>query len=172
MTIIEPSVGVTMICELCGNPIERGARVRLEGSEVNACSKCAPLGEFVSHINGRRRERPDSTEAAAPPRRRKAPGLSPEFEVVEDYADRVRTAREKAGLRQDELAKKVREPASVIHRIESERMEPSMGMARKLEKTLRVTLLEKASEVSGEVDAGGGGELTLGDRVVIRGRER
>lgn len=69
-----------------------------------------------------------------------------DLEVVENYAYLVRTAREKLGLTAAELAARIKEKESVVKRVESGRLRPTIELARKLERALGVKLLEKTSE--------------------------
>lgn len=153
-----------MACELCGKPLTGGVRVKLEGSIVTACRGCATLGETIDEP---RQEAP-KRQAEPKPKKKPERRAEPEYDVVEDSGSLVRRAREKSGLTQEELGKAVNEPHSLIHRIESGKLEPSLMVARKLEKKLKITLLkvqEEGDEVAPEKDKQ---ELTLGDMVVVR----
>jgi putative transcription factor len=108
----------------------------------------------------------------APRRRRSGSGLGgvEKYEVVEDYAQRVRRARERLGLTQKELALKVRVSEKVIKRIEAGTLVPPIDLARRLERVLGVKLLEPVAEEY-EEPTGGKGEdfyLTLGDIAELR----
>ena len=72
--------------------------------------------------------------------------------VVSDYAQKIRKAREKMGLTQEEFAKKLAEKWSIMQKIESGQFKPSIEMARKLERILNIELIEQYSE---------GGEIPL-----------
>ncbi len=67
------------------------------------------------------------------------------------------------------LVKKIYEKVSVINRIESGKMVPDIKLAKKLEKILNITLIEKISDMELEdfknVSSGG---PTLGDIVKIK----
>jgi len=69
-----------------------------------------------------------------------------DLEIVEDYNEIVRKARVSLGLTQEELAKQIGEKATIIKKIESGEFRPSISLARKLEKFLRVMLLVPAEE--------------------------
>ena len=47
------------------------------------------------------------------------------------------------GLKQKELAKMLAEKESVIHKLESGNIEPSLNLARKLERQLRIKIIEQ-----------------------------
>ena len=109
-------------------------------------------------------------------KRSTADRLAERYEVVPDYAERVRRARERLGMSQEELAIRVKEKVNVIKRIEAGTLVPTVDLARRLEKVLGIKLLEPVvdEEEAGGIQPRGGGrrsgepELTLGDIVEIR----
>jgi len=163
-------------CEICGRPIRGRARVvRVEGSELRVCEECARFGREVARpsVGSGRRERGGRRppRRAPRPRRRRPRGFDPfreGYELVPDYADRVREARERKGWSQEELAERVGEKVSVIRRIEAGKMEPDVNLARRLEKVLEVDLLEPLEATEAETSGSGSEGLTLGDVVEIR----
>ncbi len=163
------------MCEVCGKFIESGLKVRVEGSVVMACRDCARVGEPVEEVSR-------GGSVARGLRGPRLPTAKTESfdidavesaELVEDFGTVIKKAREKRNLKQEDLGKLVNEPASFIHRIESERIRPKKEVARKLEKKLRVTLLvPKESLESSLPRAGDKKELTLGDLVVVKKKPR
>lgn len=85
--------------------------------------------------------------------------------LVKDFHMRIRKSREKSKLTQEELAKKIREKASVIKRVE-EGWKPPMGLIAKLERFFDITLKEEVVErvVDSFSDSK---KLTIGDIVDI-----
>jgi uncharacterized protein (TIGR00270 family) len=80
----------------------------------------------------------------------------------------VKTAREKKGWKQEELAKKIAIKESLLHNIESGHFEPTDEMIHKLEKFLHIKLMMNvtASKPSNKnIDAG---PMTLGDMIKFR----
>jgi putative transcription factor len=79
---------------------------------------------------------------------RTPPPLSPEseLEVRRDYAKVLREAREKMGLTQEELGKKINEKASVISHLEGGKLKPDIALARKLEHFFKIKLLVTPEE--------------------------
>jgi putative transcription factor len=73
-------------------------------------------------------------------------------------------------LKQEELAKKIAEKESVIHKLESGSIIPAIPLARKLEKFLRIALVETievdSPETSDRRSSSDG--LTLGDLIRIK----
>ncbi len=61
-------------------------------------------------------------------------------EIVDNYGDIVRKAREKMGLTREQLAKILKEKESVIARIENYEMVPDDKLAKKLERVLKIKL--------------------------------
>jgi len=95
--------------------------------------------------------------------------LQETLELVEDFSFRVRQAREKLGLSQEDLGRKLNEKVSVLRKIESGKMTPDHRLAEKLEHALKIRLLVPFSEpkvppkvLSGPI------EVTLGDIVNVR----
>jgi putative transcription factor len=89
--------------------------------------------------------------------------------LVEDYANVIRTARQKASLTQEELAQKVGERVSTLQALEAGRLKPIGKTLRGLERELGITLLESvgAAPVKGNKDAPYAGP-TLGDVVKVK----
>ena len=88
-------------------------------------------------------------------------------EVAQDYDQRIRSARESAGLSQEELAKSMNEKASLIRKLEQGQTLPSDDVQRKLERKLEISLSAGSDEAE-DADWDGGsssGEYTLGDVV-------
>jgi putative transcription factor len=88
-------------------------------------------------------------------------------EVAQDYDERIRTARESAGLSQADLSNELNEKASLIRKLERGETLPSDGVQRKLERELNIDLTEgagSADDADWESDSSSG-EYTLGDVV-------
>ncbi|MFH1788716.1 MAG: multiprotein bridging factor aMBF1 [Candidatus Altiarchaeota archaeon] len=158
-----------MQCELCGRGSLEAYKVVIEGSKVTACPECAKLGKIVERVNAKKKK-----PKPAPPKKEEKKVLMVESvkELSEDYAEKIRKARETAELRQDELARSINEPSSLIHRIESGKLAPSPSVAAKLERKLGVSLYEKRDDGDGGFKVKDvKGPVTLGDVVVVRKRQ-
>jgi len=68
--------------------------------------------------------------------------LDAEAELVEDYGQRIKKAREKAGLKQAAFAQKINEKQSLLRKIEREEVLPSEAVRRKIERSLNISLSE------------------------------
>jgi len=86
------------------------------------------------------------------------------IEMAEDFPKRIKEAREKMGWKQEELAAKINERVSIIHKLESGTMHPNDTLVRKVEKTLDIKLKEKVMITTVEKTSGGK-VLTLEDCV-------
>jgi len=149
-----------MRCEICGKKIiGKPIRVKIEGSIMDVCVDCSKFGK----IQRQRTERPKR------PPRRTVKNIEPIYEILEDYNMIIREAREKRGWSREDLAKKINEKVSVIHRIEAARMEPDIKLAKKLEKTLNIRILEKfEEEETPDLSRGSFKGTTIGDIARIK----
>jgi putative transcription factor len=87
-------------------------------------------------------------------------------EVVQDYDDRIRDARESEGLTQEELADQLNEKASLIRKLERGDVLPSDSIQRKLERQLGIELSMGNSSDENEWSGGSSPDgTTLGDVV-------
>ncbi len=73
----------------------------------------------------------------------------PEFEIDPDYYVKIRQAREKMGLSQDQLGMMLNEKLSVIRMLETKKLKPDVILARKLMHHLKINLLVSLSELEG-----------------------
>jgi putative transcription factor len=60
--------------------------------------------------------------------------------VEEDYGRKIKEAREKAGLKQAELAQRINEKHSLLRKIENEELMPGEEIRKKIERVLKITL--------------------------------
>ncbi|MDL5501776.1 MAG: multiprotein-bridging factor 1 family protein, partial [Candidatus Methanoperedens sp.] len=90
-----------------------------------------------------------------------------EDEILPDYAQVIRKARESQGLTIEDLASKMMEKATLIRKIEREELIPEDTVRKKLETTLNIKLTERVSSK----DQRGSRFIrgtTLGDVAIIR----
>jgi len=108
---------------------------------------------------------------------RKAPEATVDttIELVEDYGDKVRQAREKIGLSHEDLGKKLNERVSLLKKIETGKMTPDNRLATKLEHILKVKLIVPASAEKipqTKIPRTESRELTLGDLLQTAGKDK
>lgn len=77
--------------------------------------------------------------------------VEPEYELDSDYHLKVRQAREKMGISQDELGRLINEKPSVIRLIESKKLKPDTVLTRKLMHHMKLNLLASFSDFEGDV---------------------
>lgn len=169
-----------MNCEICGKPIEgKPIRTKIDGSVLEVCNECSKFGrvqrdtplerKFVSRNNKGKQQNKNRPPVKKNVQRR--PRDEPMDELVEDYNSIIRKAREAKGWSREELGSKMYEKVSVINRIESGKMEPDIKLAKKFEKTLNITLIEKYDDVDLEAfKSSASGPNTLGSIVKIKRR--
>jgi putative transcription factor len=124
-----------MQCELCGKDTELFTAM-VEGIQLRVCAGCGRFGKVFRKI-----QPPAATKAA----RVKSEPVQVES-VVSDYSNKIRAAREKRGLTQIDFAKLITVKESLIHKMETGHFEPPIDMARKMERILRITLVEVRQE--------------------------
>ena len=150
-------------CEICGSIIQgQPRRILVGAATLLVCSRCVRYGTPTS--------RPRLPSSSRPPVPRAA---EPQLDVVPDCSVRVKKAREEMGLTQEVLAKLTREKVSVIRRIEAGKLKPTLDLAKRLERVLRVSLVEEVEDTKGSGQPRHKADLTLGDVAVVReGRQR
>jgi len=124
-----------MECEICGRQAGRGKKIELDGSTLIVCEECAKFGVEKEE------ERPRQSFG---PRISGIPIVEKEFDlglgIAPDFGKRVREARERKGLTVKELAMKIFEKESLLHRIENQAIKPSDSIIQKLERELGIEL--------------------------------
>ena len=129
-------------CEVCGNPVYGPVNtVQIDGSTLQVCLSCARLGNPV-----RPKKEASHQPTLKPPAAKKPTRMFEELELKEDYYKVIKQAREKLGLSQEALGRKINEKPSVIKLLESGKLKPDNMLARKLEHALKVQLLVPAVE--------------------------
>jgi putative transcription factor len=132
-------------CELCGRKIKGKAYiVKIDNAEVLACEECAAGKEVVRVIGV------ESSETKPKPKKETK---VEEEEIVMDYGERIRKAREQLKIPLKVLAERINEKESYLKRIEDQEVLPSEEVARKLEKELGIKLFEKVEEKNIKTEA-------------------
>ncbi|RZN39771.1 MAG: TIGR00270 family protein [Methanophagales archaeon ANME-1-THS] len=134
-------------CEICGVEIRGKARyIAIGSSKLQVCQKCAQYGsEVMGDKDTRAKTTPVGEQAQLLKAKRRLYEqmdleLEAELDIGEDYGRRVKEAREKAGLKQAELAKLLNEKQSLVRKIENEEIVPSKEVWGKLERILKAFL--------------------------------
>lgn len=156
-----------MYCEICGRPIEgEPIAIELDGAVLYVCRSCAAKygGKTLSKTPQPQQQKKPAKPIPQPQRSR-----LPELELVDDFGDVIRRARENLGLSRETLAAMLGIKETVLRRIEAGQLQPDLALARKIEKALGIRILvesreEAASSSSAKLEKG----LTLGEVAEIR----
>lgn len=129
-----------MYCSMCGKKTEDLFLIEIEDSRLEVCEICSQSGARII----RKIEKP-------PEPKFKRPEQSDEIieDIVPNYAQIIRGIHQGTGLKTEDFAKKINERESVVKKIESGKMEPSLKLARKLEKMFDVKLIEESKNEPG-----------------------
>ena len=113
-------------------------KVYVEGAELTLCKDCSKFGEVVEQVQQ------ESHVSAKKPKQFEGPEV---MEILsEDYADKIKRKRESLGLNQKDFAEKLNEKESLIQKLETGHLEPSIDLAKKMEKSLGLKILEQYEE--------------------------
>ena len=151
-----------MQCELCGTECDcKPANV--DGVKMMLCPRCMRHGQRISGYD-------KASAGVNKPMldRIKRPKVKDvykdmEKELVPDWNEQIKNAREKKNLSREELGFRIGERTVTISKIENGDLRPSDKMVKKLEKELEITLIEKVSGVSNMPRSSQSRGLTLGD---------
>ncbi len=151
----------------------------IEGAKLTVCSECSKHGKIIWE-----EEKPKTTtprpKTALPPLKiqsKKPPEttLETNLELTENYDLKIRQAREKLGISQEDLGKKINEKVSLIKKIEAGKMTPDNILATKFEHALKIKLLVPASEEKipkTKIPKPATRELTFGDLIKLDKKDK
>jgi len=136
-------------------------RTKIENTYLNVCQECTKHGEVMEPV-----------EAPKPLEERPIKAVIERGEIIQiiipNYSTVVKNSRELMNLKQKELAQKIAEKESVIHNVESGHTEPSIDLARKLEKFLSIKLVTQYIEKGGLEKPAKGEAMTIGDMIKLK----
>lgn len=158
-----------MNCDICG---KKGQlfNIEMEGSRFVACNDCSVYGKKLSKVVVEESPRKESVSFKKPVVEEKE---EPVIVVVDNYNSLIKNKRERLGLKQEELAKRINEKESLIQQIETKKIEPNVKVAEKLESFLNIKILETYKPpVLNKSDSKEQGPLTLGDMIQIKSRKK
>lgn len=157
-----------MGCDLCG---KTGALwvCQVEGSEMQLCEKCKEYGTVkraVASTQAPLSKKKGSVATSSYPLQRAMPErVEKTVQVVENFATKLKQARERLGLKQDEFAQRLNIRESMLHKYETGHLSPDIETATALARALKIKLVEEVEEKTG-ANAGArrdGGPMTIGD---------
>lgn len=156
-----------MQCDLCGKTGEM-YRTEIEGTIMTTCADCKKFGKEIRKIR-------ETTKVVKQEIQKKPKKIEAVETITKNYSELIKNAREKLGMTQKDFAKKLSEKESNIHAMESRKREPSISVARKIEKQLGIKLVEIHVEEEFKIPLSPkntGSELTLGDFITVRKRKK
>jgi len=149
-------------CDMCGRE-DNLILVELEGSRLQVCQNCGKHGKRIGKVEIKR--------VVKVPKRAKIIKEEIEEEVIPEFAARLRKAREKRGLTQEDFAKLLNEKESLLQKWESGNISPKIDIAKKLARMLGINFVKQVKEVKlAPGMKSQSGEMTLGDFVKVRKR--
>jgi putative transcription factor len=160
-----------MRCEVCGRKIHSDpVRANIEGATLTVCVECSKHGQVVYGEPSAATTAPSPTKSYQhiPVIMRKPAAATVQIsqEIVEDYANVIRIAREKQNLTLEDLGKKVAERASLLRHVEAGKVAPNNQLANRLEHVLKITLMVPISDEKVQTTPKRPAEgMTLGDLI-------
>jgi putative transcription factor len=129
-------------CEICGVELKGKVQyIMIGSSKLQVCKACARHGTVIVQD-----QKAKTTLGGEPVQLNKAKrvlyeqmdlALEEGMEIDEGYGRRIKEAREKAGLKQAELARRINEKESLLRKIENEEIIPSKEAWEKIERVLK-----------------------------------
>ncbi|MCX6710398.1 MAG: multiprotein bridging factor aMBF1 [Candidatus Woesearchaeota archaeon] len=156
-----------MVCELCGKEGDELFRIDVEGTEMNACAKCSKFGKVVGHKSAEVERKKTEDEE----KRRESIPEKPEIveKIVEGFSAKIRNRREELNLKQEDFAKMISVKDSLLHKLETGEFTPPIELARKIERILKIKIVEEVEETHVHYsEKKGGNSMTIGDLVKIK----
>jgi putative transcription factor len=157
---------------MCGKNVTFLRKVTIEGVNLEVCSECAKFGvESKKEAPKEQAPKPiiaqrlEVREKKARPR-----DVLERFDkedLAEDFAQRIRSARERSGMSQKELAMKINERVTILSKIEAAQMRPDEKIITKLQTELGIVLKEKVPEVVAAKESARA-SLTLADLIKMQ----
>lgn len=148
---------------MCGSE-GRLLKAEVEGTILNVCQNCSKFGKVLSRPSSPRFDQKKKFKRPMPEKEKEE---EPMELVKTNYNSLIKKGREKAGLMQKELAAKMAERESVIQKVESGHQKPSIQLARKFERFLKIKLVETYTEENKSYKSSKKA-LTIGDIIQIK----
>ncbi len=153
------------VCDMCGSESNL-FRTEIEGTMLNVCKNCSKFGKVKSALLIKENIKKSQKQEFTP-----RPPISKEQllqKLVDNFSEIIKKKRESLNLKQEEFAKKINEKVSLIQKIESGNFTPSIKFARKIEKFLKITLIEQYTSDKPEFGTSDSPNFTLGDYIKIK----
>ena len=153
-----------MLCDMCGSEGKLYKTI-VEGAELTLCDKCSKFGKVMGVV---KQQEEVKKEKKLLFEKVKEPEQEVMEIITENYAEKIRKKRESLDLTQKEFAKKINEKESLIQKIETGNFEPSISLAKKIERFLNIKLIEEHEEIHEKPQHAKTGTFTIGDFIKAR----
>ena len=155
-------------CEICGAEISGAPqRIVIDGSALDVCKSCARFGKPEDKWSPVPRKMVPAERAFSIKKPKPRDHFKDLVEIVPDFGRKIKESRESQDLSLEELAVRIKEKATLLRKIEREEISPEDDIRKKLERELKITLTDQASEARIKSGLSGRG-LTLGDIASIK----
>lgn len=145
---------------MCGKESDL-LKTKVEGTILNVCEKCSKHGSVIAKV-----EDLAGVKDVVRPKFSRDEEISES--IVSNFSSLVKNKREQMNLKQEDFAKEINEKVSVIHHIENGTLEPSIKLAKKLEKFLHIKLIEMDDFEYKPGAKESSGPMTIGDMLKIK----
>jgi putative transcription factor len=162
-----------MQCEICGAQISgKPHHIIIDRAEMDVCDRCKGFGKVVERrapVTSVRRGAPVSDMSMVPVRRARRDLFDKmKDQLVENYPEVIKNAREAKHLTQEELAAKLLEKVNILRKVERGELVPEEELIKKLERALDIKLTEGVAEPETQGRRGESRALTLGDLINVK----
>lgn len=144
--------------------------MRIEGAELQVCANCEKLGVEVQQPKKIVQKKSTLLQKTTVPiTHRKSRDVFDmiEGEIADDYALRIRKAREEKGWSQLELAQAIKERELLIKKVEKSDLIPEDNLRKKIERVLGISLIDSFNDDE-QKKSGKTIVTTLGDLVSLK----
>jgi len=148
-----------MKCDMCGSE-GKLYQTTIEDAKLKVCYECSKFGKVTGIIERSQ----ENTIIEGPPQTEVMEIL------VEGFANMIKEKRENLGLKQEQFAKKISEKTSLVQKIESGHLEPSLVLAKKISSFLKIKLIEEHQETHEKQTSTKTQSFTIGDFIKNKGK--
>jgi putative transcription factor len=146
-------------CEICGKKTEVLYVIDVEGAQLSVCASCSRGNPVIDEIGIKKETIRGKKVFAGRKQRIEA------AELVDDYGERIRKAREGMKIDLKVLGEMINEKHSTLLRVEEGKMPPDINLTAKLEKALGIKLASAEEDREGP-KLSKSGPITLGDAMI------
>lgn len=122
-----------MNCEICGLSDKKFYKVEIEGSAFIACSQCAKDSRVISEVTAG-----DTGESKRAGIREIEHMYGGDIDL--DFSRKLRESIKSRDINLEQLSRETKTPVDEIKKVMDGKLIPTIDLARKLEKTLKIKL--------------------------------